>query len=50
MLFRSVLEALLDGQVVNEIVVPDRVKAAARVALDRMLSLPGQHAGAAARR
>jgi len=45
-----VLEALLDGQVVNEIVVPDGVKASARVALDRMLSLPGQGAGPAARR
>jgi quinolinate synthase len=45
-----VLEALLDGQVVNEIVVPDGVKASARVALDRMLSLPGQPAGATARR
>jgi quinolinate synthase len=41
-----VLEALLDGQVVNEIVVADAVKASARVALDRMLALPG----AAARR
>ena len=37
-----VLEALVEGQVLNEIVVPDRVKAAARVALDRMLCLPGQ--------
>jgi quinolinate synthase len=37
-----VLEALVDGQVVNEITVPDRVKAGARVALDRMLSLPGR--------
>ena len=37
-----VLEALLDDEVLNEIVVPDRVKAAARVALDRMLSLPGR--------
>jgi quinolinate synthase len=36
-----VLEALVDGQVLNEIVVADGVKAAARVALDRMLSLPG---------
>jgi quinolinate synthase len=41
-----VLEALVDGDVVNEIVVPDRVKAAARVALARMLSLPGQPAPA----
>jgi quinolinate synthase len=37
-----VLEALVEGQVLNEIVVTDRVKAAARVALDRMLSLPGR--------
>ncbi|MGH7332276.1 MAG: quinolinate synthase NadA [Candidatus Rokuibacteriota bacterium] len=37
-----VLEALVEGQVLNEIVVPDQVKAAARVALDRMLSLPGR--------
>ena len=36
-----VLEALVDGHVPNEIVVPDRVKASARIALDRMLSLPG---------
>jgi quinolinate synthase len=39
-----VLEALLEGEVLNEIVVPDEVKAAARVALGRMLSLPG-HVG-----
>jgi quinolinate synthase len=39
-----VLEALVAGQVPNEIVVPDRVKTAARVALARMLSLPGQPA------
>jgi quinolinate synthase len=39
-----VLEALVDGQVPNEIVVADRVKASARVALARMLSLPGQAA------
>jgi quinolinate synthase len=45
-----VLEALLDGQVMNQIVVPDGVKASARVALDRMLSLPGRPAGATARR
>jgi quinolinate synthase len=37
-----VLEALVEGQVLNEIVVPDRVKAAARVALAGMLGLPGQ--------
>jgi quinolinate synthase len=36
-----VLEGLLDGRVLNEIVVPEGVKAAARVALGRMLSLPG---------
>jgi quinolinate synthase len=42
-----VLEALVEGQVVNEIVVADRVKTAARVALDRMLALPGRPAGAA---
>jgi quinolinate synthase len=36
-----VVEALVEGQVVNEIVVDDRVKAAAGVALARMLSLPG---------
>ena len=35
------LEALVEGRVVNEIVVDDRVKTAARVALGRMLSLPG---------
>ena len=35
-----VLEALVDGRVVNEITVADRVKAGARLALDRMLSLP----------
>ncbi len=48
-----VLEALAEGQVLNEIAVADRVKAAARVALDRMLSLPGrlgQPAMAAGRR
>jgi quinolinate synthase len=35
-----VLEALVDGEVVNEIVVDDGVKVSARVALDRMLALP----------
>jgi quinolinate synthase len=44
-----VLEALVEGQVLNEIVVPDRVKAAARVALARMLGLPGQAKPAMAR-
>ncbi len=37
-----VLEGLVEGQVLNEIVVADRVKVAARVALDRMLSLPAR--------
>jgi len=37
-----VLEALVDGEVLNEIVVADRVKLAARVALARMLALPGR--------
>jgi quinolinate synthase len=36
-----VLEALVEGEVRNEIVVDEPVKVAARVALDRMLSLPG---------
>jgi quinolinate synthase len=36
-----VLEALVEGRVLNEITVPDRVKVAARLALDRMLALPG---------
>ena len=39
-----VLEALVDGRVLNEITVSDRVKASARVALDRMLALPGRSA------
>jgi quinolinate synthase len=39
-----VLEGLLEGQVLNEIAVDDRVKASARIALDRMLSLPGRAA------
>jgi quinolinate synthase len=39
-----VLEALVEGQVLNEIVVADEVKASARVALDRMLALPGRGA------
>src|SRR3989454_4581550 len=45
-----VLEALVEGEVVNEIVVTDAVKASARVALDRMLASPGRPAPAAARR
>ena len=36
-----VLEALVDGRVLNEIVVDDAVKTSARCALDRMLALPG---------
>jgi quinolinate synthase len=39
-----VLEALVEGEVPNEIVVAERVKSAARAALGRMLSLPGQPA------
>ena len=39
-----VLESLLDGHVVNEIVVADAVKASARIALDRMLALPSARA------
>ena len=37
-----VLEALVDGRVLNEITVSDGVKASARLALDRMLALPGR--------
>ncbi len=37
-----VLEALVDGRVLNEITVPDQVKASAHLALDRMLALPGR--------
>jgi quinolinate synthase len=43
-----VLEALVDGRVLNEIVVDEPVKAAARVALDRMLALPGAGRGTVA--
>jgi quinolinate synthase len=39
-----VLEALVDGRVLNEITVSDEVKASARLALDRMLALPGRSA------
>jgi quinolinate synthase len=45
-----VLEALVEGRVINEIVVADNVKAAARVALDRMLALPGPSTAAPAGR
>jgi quinolinate synthase len=34
-----VLESLIDGEVVNEIVVPDEQKKWAKIALDRMLSI-----------
>ena len=43
-----VLEALVDGRVLNEITVSDGVKASARLALDRMLALPGRSAAPAA--
>ena len=36
-----VLEALVRGEVLNEIVVPDEVKADAKVALERMLAIKG---------
>jgi quinolinate synthase len=45
-----VLEALVEGRVINEIVVADNVKAEARVALDRMLALPGPSTAAPAGR
>ncbi len=45
-----VLEALVEGRMINEIVVADNVKAAARVALDRMLALPGPSTAAPAGR
>jgi quinolinate synthase len=45
-----VLEALVEGRVINEIVVADSVKVAARVALDRMLALPGPSTAAPAGR
>jgi len=35
-----VLEGLIDGQVHNQIVVPEPTKTSARIALDRMLALP----------
>src|SRR6266436_4599735 len=43
-----VVEALVEGRVLNEITVSDHVKAAARRALDRMLSLPAQSSSSAA--
>jgi quinolinate synthase len=36
-----VLDSLVAGDVVNEIVVDERVKRSALIALDRMLALPG---------
>jgi quinolinate synthase len=36
----NVLENLIDGKAVNQIVVPDAVKHNAKLALDRMLSIP----------
>ena len=39
-----VLEELVEGRVLNEITVSDGVKASARLALDRMLALPGRSA------
>jgi len=42
------LEALARGEVVNQIVVDERTAAWARVALERMLSLPGVPTGASA--
>ncbi len=38
------LESLVDGRVVNEIRVDEQVAADARIALDRMLALPGETA------
>src|SRR6266436_760217 len=43
-----VLEGRVEGRVLNEITVSDHVKAAARRALDRMLSLPAQSSSSAA--
>ena len=42
-----VLEALVEEKIVNEITVAKDVKAAARIALDRMLELPGPSAAVA---
>jgi quinolinate synthase len=36
----NVLETLVDGKIINQIVVPDAVKHNAKLALDRMLSIP----------
>jgi quinolinate synthase len=36
----NALEGLLEGQVINPIVVPEQIKANAKLALDRMLSIP----------
>jgi quinolinate synthase len=40
----EVLEGLVEGKVINQITVPDDVKANARLALDRMLAIPGRKA------
>jgi len=44
-----VLENLVDGQVVNRITVDPETASQAKVALDRMLALPGTTAVASAR-
>ncbi len=33
------LERLVDGEVVNQVIVPDEIRSKAKLALDRMLSL-----------
>jgi quinolinate synthase len=45
-----VLEALVDGEVVNEVRVDDDTRHWARVALERMLALPGDGASLSAAR
>jgi quinolinate synthase len=42
-----VLESLVAGEVVNEVRVDETTRAAARVALERMLALPGDGASLA---
>ena len=41
----NVLENLVEGRVINQITVPDDVKANAKLALDRMLSIRESDAG-----
>jgi len=41
------LESLVEGRVVNRITVPERTAHFARVALERMLALPGSTVAAA---